>query len=752
MMQWLKRLDFLAQGMSLSVAGGKAVKTRVGALLTIICASLFGVAAAFIIAAFISTDNPNVADQTDISKHYPKINLAKEKLLPILFLFLDEVTSVSSEEALKYVTLRFVKYRYITNTLDNGQQNYETLTFTMPVVACKVLMESNKPNLFIPKPEDGFIYQLTKDYGLCVDHDDLEGYVQGRISDSIMDAARFEILPCSLDPAECQPESEILRLSFIFSTGYAKVNLQNLQQPVTFGSSDDDFYFLNPLRMQMMTVRYMLNKVVDDKGYFFGEKDRIEYYGPQNTIYNTPYRDKTQLTCTTNEIADETCKAYFRYEMMSSGHVRVFTRSYKGFIETLGDLGGTREIIYAFTIFFYAFYNDYVKKKTVVAQIYRLVQEKGSPGKKSNKKDNLDKARDDTYEDFETGKDTEVKPAPKHIINEAYRIVERSLDVVTIVKQINILKLLTHFMLKEYHCKLSPLVALNLDLNQRTELEGPQNPSLDQKHSIRTASSEQASPNIMADETLSMDKAYEHLRRNVVKRRIEDGSFNKGPPESSKPEKSIQLTAIDGGQQNPEVDDSQMEWMIDSNNNLSASKPQPQPPIKPSKSKSPVKNNFSFLQVFTSKKIKPDKNAKQEKKRAQKPDPKPVKTLSKLDKQKTSQTDASTTQKPPDNNFKDDKQFLKVMADDFYYEILRNAQFFPFDRTRLLEENNQTSQAMEVILQEVFDAVNLNWNKVGVSASNNKDEKIGEGIAKVEADNINNHFAISFKGHDELEP
>ena len=68
------------------------------------------------------------------------------------------------------------------------------------------------------------------------------------------------------------------------------------------------------------------------------------------------------------------------------------------------------------------------------------------------------------YLDHQEDNIAEMKEAPNEVIDEAFNIVEKSLDAITIVQQINVLKFISHFILKEYHTKLVPLVALNLDL------------------------------------------------------------------------------------------------------------------------------------------------------------------------------------------------------------------------------------------------------------------------------------------------
>ena len=58
--------------------------------------------------------------------------------------------------------------------------------------------------------------------------------------------------------------------------------------------------------------------------------------------------------------------------------------------------------------------------------------------------------------------DTKFSQNRAWLETEAYKIVENSLDVVTIVKELNNLNVLTNLLLQDYHRKLAPMAALSL--------------------------------------------------------------------------------------------------------------------------------------------------------------------------------------------------------------------------------------------------------------------------------------------------
>ena len=115
----------------------------------------------------------------------------------------------------------------------------------MPYEPCSKLIEQGKSDLFIPSEEDGYIHEMTKNYGLCVDTNVEEAFVKGRISDEIFDYTQLEFFPCSL-ASGCASVEELKAVYFIYSTGAPNLNLESLKDPVTWVVNADDYFYIDP--------------------------------------------------------------------------------------------------------------------------------------------------------------------------------------------------------------------------------------------------------------------------------------------------------------------------------------------------------------------------------------------------------------------------------------------------------------------------------------------------------------------------
>ena len=70
------------------------------------------------------------------------------------------------------------------------------------------------------------------------------------------------------------------------------------------------------------------------------------------------------------------------------------------------------------------------------------------------------------------GEATPDKARIKKVRGEAFTVIKNSLDIVTMVKEINNLRILTHLLLKDHHLKLVPAVALSLQLSKGNMKKG----------------------------------------------------------------------------------------------------------------------------------------------------------------------------------------------------------------------------------------------------------------------------------------
>ncbi len=347
----------------------------------------------------------------------------------------------------------------------------------MEVKSCGSLLKEGAKYLQLPDPDDGYLYELSKNYGLCVTLDKSEATISGRLSDDLFEMAQFEILPCSL-PSGCANFEEVKRLSFFFATMKPTINLLNYSSPVKFDFYGDDYYYLNPDSTQSFNKKIMKNFIQDSRSYFFPSVVREPFTSIERQITTSLSRSREELSCTAEQITDLKCPPYFLFEFQAGGKTSTVIRNYQGIIETLGDVGGIREIVFTFFYLIYHFYNQSQAERLLAEKIFnfkpgvKIVKQQplgiSKIGAKNHENQPVAPNRSSKSDSHATDRDWSSADAIPHtVFKKAVGRIEQKLDVVSIVKELQTLDVIVRFLLKDYHRSLIPVVALNLDANEK---------------------------------------------------------------------------------------------------------------------------------------------------------------------------------------------------------------------------------------------------------------------------------------------
>jgi hypothetical protein len=101
------------------------------------------------------------------------------------------------------------------------------------------------------------------------------------------------------------------------------------------------------------------NEIFDDNKDFSSMEQSFNFIDNDDEKIYSVYRDYTKLICTPAEVDSSTCPPYTVINMRSSGKTLTIVRKYPKFLETLGEIGGTADLIVIVVGFVYLFYNSY---------------------------------------------------------------------------------------------------------------------------------------------------------------------------------------------------------------------------------------------------------------------------------------------------------------------------------------------------------------------------------------------------------
>ena len=98
--------------------------------------------------------------------------------------------------------------------------------------------------------------------------------------------------------------------------------------------------------------------IIDSKGFLTPEIDKAAFSQVKSTYTTSMSRPISETYCSTASIKDGSCYAYIWFSTISGGSTVTVSRSYKGWLETFGDIGGIKEVVLILSSLLYCFFHD----------------------------------------------------------------------------------------------------------------------------------------------------------------------------------------------------------------------------------------------------------------------------------------------------------------------------------------------------------------------------------------------------------
>lgn len=457
---YLKRIDVLGEPVSLTVDKKSTYQTYIGALFSVVFFCTFGWGVYFFFLDYIDTTSPSSLQIQSESRIYPKFNMYREQVIPPIF-----IADKNSKLALAGDIRKYGTFVAIRKTYDVGlNQNVVGLQIKneqIEIVKCSELPSELDDVLYGSWNEDSVLKTIKNENGLCLKPKTEEDFtIEGKPTDDKFSTIKIVFLPCLKSP-DCIPITELVR-SFVSIAQNAKsLNISNKYNPITIVPKVEDFLPLSPSWTSNFVRNIKTNRIQDSSGTFSKEVERAKYLDVGRQELAQSFRDITQFTCTALQYASSTCLPYITIEYFSSGTDQALFRTYTGILDTLGNIGGLKEVIMIVFAFIYSFYHDRSMKKYMINKIY---DSKGIFEYAKLQKDKSPAGRDKVQE-----KETKEIISKMHDVAEG--IIEENLDTITIVKEINRLKVLVDIFMKPFMRRMAPFVCLNEHRKKEMEYE-----------------------------------------------------------------------------------------------------------------------------------------------------------------------------------------------------------------------------------------------------------------------------------------
>ena len=450
-----RSFDYLGSSVTLTVKGSGAVKTVFGAALSLLGVLAIAVGVGVLLDLYLDKSKPNVVHYLTERDEYPRIDLFREAVVPPVAL-VDVITTagVPREQVSRFGFFVAVMYHFKVLQTASGSQLVQTLE-QMPMVPCDQLSPEVDDALYGAWNKSPNSRYLKQTFSFCVDPKPEAFDIVGKPNDADFRWFTVMFLPCTL-ASGCATEEELSRIYVNVPEMKKTVSPADHRYPLKTLPVLEDIFPLSGRVTLRVQNRLKMNRVVDSSGFLSPEIERVHFADIGKVLVTQAGRDSSVAGCDLSRLLLRECQPYALFVYMSSGAETTYQRSYLGLFETLGNIGGLKELVLIALGCLYCCFHSSAEKRFLARHVY-------SP--------------EESLKALERQLAVKLSPAAKQrlhskLLATAEAAVRESLDVVALVRSCNLLHFVVEALLTP---QMKKLVPLNHLLKSKIELDRKKN-------------------------------------------------------------------------------------------------------------------------------------------------------------------------------------------------------------------------------------------------------------------------------------
>ena len=477
----LLKLDILAPSVQLRIAGNTSSKSFIGVLLFLVYLGFAFWTSLSQYEDYKNTQNPRITNDQRFASEYQKFNLSESASLPIILGSYGVQYFTKPDELEAFFTIKLWGMRYELN-IANGE--FKKLITDIPYISCKYLIDSGelslKSLLGIPKA----FLDIIPEYGMCANTTGVDVTVVGSNSDKYLQTVELSISPCSLPGGiGCKPAAEVNKMWIQTLSPRYGIDMSSQEQPVKMRYSADDLFPLNVNNMQLFKYEMIRYEIVDSSGFLTNEIERAKFSTVDPKPPNWRMRDPTILVIDPNEAYYFTTIPYAVFTWASGTKFNLIRRNYQGVIDLVSNIGGLNSIIWVAVCTIHLMIHPWLEKRDLVRRVFGVTTHQDyhcSPSRHrlvTKPSPMLAKDASAILRDGSAPKDAQhitsnstYTIVSKEVFDEASKLVDENLDIVSICKQLHEVKVLVSLLLKREQTELIPLATLCRQTSKKRKL------------------------------------------------------------------------------------------------------------------------------------------------------------------------------------------------------------------------------------------------------------------------------------------
>ena len=428
----------------------------------------------------ITKTSPNLNIQVGSTPNYPKIDLEREK-------FYVGLITINTIGAVKNWDLVATFRAYITiKTILRDSSGLPTDAkfekFDLEAKRCYQVKEKFKYLILAENSK----FLLEHFYCFYPTSRTVKHYfLKGQPIEDIEAYLTLEVLPCSTqDPSKCENRAVLETTEYLVVYPNPDLDYSNYNNFLKWVPLTGVQLRLDPTQEHQAVHSIKSYEVFDQTTVLKKSQKKRDFFGVDSSSVMSYHRDENQLHCAPEVVGDPLkCSPYVRMVFRSSDKLETITRVYPDFIHALSEIGGFTELVLIFLGFLYAVYSCcFPDLKNRLKN--RILEGLGTRGRNGGRVG---------YQE----------------------LVSHNLDVVSLMDELNGLRVVNRAILEEHHLLLLPevLKAIREEDKGRFQARG----SLRGSVSPNRSDSDQNSENSEESKIDTNGDRIEEYERNQIK-------------------------------------------------------------------------------------------------------------------------------------------------------------------------------------------------------------------------------------------
>ena len=372
----IRNMDFLGSEFQLKYTSNGRYQTKVGGVISCLVLVFMGAVMYSSLSQLNSTDSPATSHSTVFSESVPKFDLMEERIL-FTFGLRNGIRIYNNNNELNELNRFFTIKGFILQDELNRATNLMEAKYILDLdyKPCRLIKDKT---ILEDIPWTTQARASLEVLGLCPDLEGAQGryMVKSKPSEPPFFSLLIYIFPCSLqDASGCATLSEFDQVELLHNKIRKPIDSSNFENPIKTVLDFDGTQKIDPRMSKILSYKIKDNEVWDDSYDFFDKKlkRRSADFFMEDRDFRT--RNSSQLHCdaSTLDMPYQTgCQPYLTIRLASSAEKYVVVRTYSKFFMTLGEIGGTGEIVILFSALIYSGYSWFFLSKYIKNEVFEV--------------------------------------------------------------------------------------------------------------------------------------------------------------------------------------------------------------------------------------------------------------------------------------------------------------------------------------------------------------------------------------------